>query len=113
MPAGCVLGIIFHSVSFGLGVLVGGILSVLNYIWLKRSLKKIFEKIVREGEKPPFLASHYLLRYAAFAAILTIIYLTQILPVTAVLLGLAGFAFAITIEGLIQLFSSFFSVKEN
>lgn len=110
---GCVLGAIFHSVSFGFGVLIGGVLSVVNYIWLKKSLKSIFEKVVLEDEKPAFLSLRYSGRYATLGAILTIVYLTGILPVTAVLLGLASFAFAVTFEGLIRLFSSFFSVRKN
>ena len=104
---GSILGFIFVSWQFGAGVLFGGILSLVNYYWLKVSLKNVFDKAVG-GEKPRFLAGKYFLRYLAFGAVLAIVFLTKTLPVISVLLGLASFAFAIMVEALILLFSSFF-----
>ncbi|MGI8849104.1 MAG: hypothetical protein ACR2HT_02930, partial [Pyrinomonadaceae bacterium] len=71
------------------------------------SLKGIFDKAIT-GDKPQFLATRYFLRYVSFGAVLTIVYLTEIVPVVAVLLGLASFALAIIIEAVIRLFSSVF-----
>ena len=104
---GTLLGFIFGSASFGFGFLIGGILSLINYYWLKQSLRAIFESAV-SGEKPKFLATKYFTRYGAFAAVLTVVYLTKAVPVVAVLLGLASFAFAIMIEAVIRLFSTSF-----
>lgn len=104
---GSLLGFIFVSWQFGLGVFIGGILSFVNYYWLKFSLKKIFEKAV-SGEKPRFLGLRYLFRYIVLGAVLTIVFLTKIIPVVAVIAGLASFALAIVIEGFIRIFSSFF-----
>ena len=104
---GTLLGFIFGSASFGFGFLIGGILSLINYYWLKQSLRVIFENAV-SGEKPRFLATKYFTRYAAFGLVLAIVYLTKTVPVVAVLLGLASFAFAIMIEATIRLFSAFF-----
>jgi hypothetical protein len=100
----------FYLVSheFGWGVFLGGILSLVNYYWLKVSLRGVFDKIAGSGEKPRFLAAKYFLRYAAFISILVIVFLTKVLPIIAVLLGLASFAVAIIVEALILLFSSFF-----
>lgn len=100
------LGFVFVSWQFGAGVLIGGALALLNYFWLKNSLRGVFERAV-EGERPKFLAGKYFLRYLAFGAILLIVFLTKTLPVTSVLLGLASFAFAITIEGFIRLITTF------
>lgn len=105
---GGLAGFYFVSHEFGFGVLLGGILSLFNYYWLKVSLRGIFDKIAGGGEKPRFLAAKYFLRYAAFASILVIVFLTKALPIIAVLLGLASFAVAIIVEALILLFSSFF-----
>jgi hypothetical protein len=99
------------SWQFGLGVLFGGILSFVNYYWLKFSLKKIFEKTAY-GERPRFLAVRYTSRYLVLGGILLIVFLTKTVPVVSVILGLASFAFAIVIEGFIRLFSSFFNKKE-
>ncbi len=116
MAASSVLGaglsFVFISADFGFGVLIGGILSLINFYWLEKSLKRIFEKIAREGEKPMFMGASYVFRYFVFGLILAIVYLTHIVPIIAVLFGLASFAFALTIEGFIRIFSSFFNNKE-
>lgn len=104
---GALLGLAFISAIFGAGVFLGGALSLVNYYWLKNSLRGVFARAVA-GEKPRFLATKYFLRYAVFAAILLTVFLTKSLPVTAVLFGLASFAFAIMVEAFILLFSSFF-----
>ncbi len=116
MAASSVLGAglssVYISANYGFGVLIGGVLSLINFYWLGKSLKRIFEKIADEGEKPMFMGASYVLRYLVFGLILTIVYLTHIVPIIAVLFGLASFAFALTIEGFIRIFSSFFNNKE-
>lgn len=107
---GSVAGFIFSGLSFGIGVLIGGALSLVNYYWLKRSLKTVFDNAVA-GEKPQFLAGRYFLRYLAFGAVLTVVYLTKSVPMVAVLLGLASFALAIIFEAFIRLFNSFSNKK--
>ncbi|MDQ2746225.1 MAG: ATP synthase subunit I [Acidobacteriota bacterium] len=109
---GSVAGFIFVSRQFGTGVLFGGILSLINYWWLKISLKKLFDAVIAHGEKPGFLAVRYFGRYATLGVILAIVFLTQTIPIVAVLLGLASFALAIMIEGFVSLFSSFFKKRE-
>ncbi len=108
---GSLLSLIFVSWQFGFGVLIGGILSFVNYYWLKYSLKKIFEQAVG-GEKPRFLGLRYLFRYVVLGGILLVVFLTKTVPVAAVILGLASFAVAIIIEAFIRLFASFFKKKE-
>ncbi len=105
------IGFLTVSTRFGFGVLFGGALSFVNYFWLKNSLRRVFERADFENPDnapPRFLAAKYFLRYAALGALLVIVFLTKTLPIVAVLLGLASFAFAIVIEGLILIFSSFF-----
>ena len=101
-----IAGFIFGGIDFGIGVLIGGALSLVNYYWLKRSLKQVFDSAIA-GEKPQFLAGRYILRYVTFGAVLTVVYLTKAVPVVAVLLGLASFALAIIFEAFIRLFKSF------
>ena len=109
---GALAGLIFISWQFALGVLFGGVLSLVNYYWLKVSLKRIFDKAIAHGDKPQFLAVRYFMRYLTLGAILVIVFLTETIPVVAVILGLASFALAIVIEGLIRLFSTFFTSRE-
>jgi len=108
---GSLLSLIFISRLFGLGVLIGGVLSFVNYYWLKFSLKKIFARVA-DGEKPRFLGLRYLFRYVVLGVILTVVFLTESIPVVAVIAGLGSFALAIVVEGILRLFSSFFKKKE-
>lgn len=108
---GAVLSFIYLSWQFGLGFLFGGILSFINYYWLKTSLKKVFDRAIFD-ERPRFTATKYMLRYAVFGGLLVLIYLTELVPVVSVILGLTSFAFAILIEAFIRIFSSFFNKKD-
>jgi hypothetical protein len=103
---------IFVSWQFGLGVIFGGILSFINYYWLKVSLKRLFDNALAHGQKPRFLAIRYFARYLTLGSILTVVFLTETIPVVAVITGLLSFALAIVIEGLIRLFSTFFKSRE-
>ena len=100
------------SGRFGAGVFFGGILSFVNYYWLKISLRKIFESAVASGQKQRFLAIRYFSRYLTLGIVLVFVFLTKIVPIIAVVLGLSSFALAIMIEGFIRLFSTFFKSKE-
>lgn len=104
-------GFIFVSWQFGLGVLLGGILSFINYYWLKFSLRKVFERTTH-GERPRFLAVRYTSRYLALGGVLLVVFLLKTDLVLAVILGMASFALAIVIEGFIRIFASFFDKKE-
>ncbi len=95
--------LIFANWSVTAGLLLGGILSFVNYYWLKFALKSVFEKAV-EGEKPKFLVGKYILRYFAIGAVIVIVYLTKIISVAAVIGGLLTFAAAILIESIILVF---------
>ena len=108
---GAVVGFIFVSVFFGIGVFIGGILSLVNYYWIKQSLKSIFDKALA-GEKPKFLGLQYFFRYLAHGAVLLFFYFIKSVSMVAVLLGLSSFALAIIIEAFIRLFSSFSNKKE-
>lgn len=116
LTAGCVLigsvlSFIYADLRFAIGFLIGGVLSIVNYYWLKVSLKKVFERINGGAEKPKFLAGRYILRYGFLGLVLMIVYLTKSVPVVSVLLGLVSFAFAIFLEGLIRLFTVLFNKK--
>ena len=96
----------FVSWQFGLGFAIGEILAFLNYYWLKVSLKRIFDKVTSSEEKPRFITLNYFLRYLAIGTFIYIVYLTEFVPIVAVLLGLCVFAAAIVIEGFLRILSS-------
>ena len=102
---GTVGGIVFHSIGFGIGILLGVALAFGNYYWLRYSLKKVFAEAA-EGEKPRISAIRYILRYFTLAAVIAIVFAVGILPVVPVILGMGGFGFAVVIDGIIRIFQS-------
>ena len=102
---GTIAGIVFHSIGFGIGILLGVALAFGNYYWLRYSLKKVFAEAA-EGEKPRISAIRYILRYFTLAAVIAIVFAVGILPVVPVILGMGGFGFAVVIDGIIRIFQS-------
>jgi len=106
--AGGLAGLAAVGNRFAIGILIGGILSFVNYYWLKRSLKVIFDR-AKSGEKPRLFAFGYIIRYVVFGFVILMIYLSQSIPITAVIAGLGSFAIAVVIEGFLRIFTSFFN----
>lgn len=102
---GAIAGTVLGTGRFGLGVVIGGIMSFVNYFWQRRSTKALFEMAVT-GNKPSLLAVRYLLRYVAMGLFVAFFYFTGALPVAAIILGLAAFAFAVVVEGITSIFKS-------
>ena len=102
---GTIGGIVFHSISFGIGILLGVALAFGNYYWLRYSLKKGFAEAA-EGEKPRISAIRYILRYFTLAAVIAIVFAVGVLPVVPVILGMGGFGFAVVVDGIIRIFQS-------
>ena len=92
--------LIFAEWRVTVGLILGGILSFINYYWLKFALKSVFDKAI-EGSKPRFLVGKYILRYFAIGAVVVLVFLTKVIPVAAVICGLLAFAAAILIESFI------------
>jgi hypothetical protein len=102
---GSIAGAAFGSARLGLAVLIGCVLAFVNYYWMQRSLKKIFSE-AREGEKPRFLGAGYFIRYLVLGCVVAFIYTLDLLPISGLLVGMAGFGFAILIEGFLRVFIS-------
>jgi hypothetical protein len=98
-----VIGLIAGSARFFAGVLVGGAIAVVNFLWLDRSLTALFRSVAN-GVKPGLPAVRFILRYLVIGLLLLGIYLTDALPMTAMILGLASFALAVLTEGIISIF---------
>ena len=102
---GAVAGAVFQSISWGFAILFGSVLAFANYYWLRYSLKKVFADAA-EGEKPKISAIRYILRYMTLGAVIAIIFAIGILPIVPVILGMAGFGFAVVVDGIIRIFQS-------
>lgn len=105
--AAAAVGFAFAGKRFGFGVLLGGALSLLNYFWLKRLMAAIFEKAL-SGGRARFLPLRFILRYVAIGLVLLVIYFSDVIPVAAVILGLAAFALAVMVDGIYSIFTSSF-----
>lgn len=102
---GSIAGAAVVSARFGLAVLIGCVLAFVNYYWMQRSLKKIFSD-VREGEKPRFLGAGYFIRYLVLGCVVAFFYVLDLLPISGILFGMAGFGFAILVEGFLRVIKS-------
>lgn len=106
-----VAGYFYVSTAFSGAVLFGTALAFVNYYWLKVTLRRLFTTAA-EGEKPKVSAIRYFTRYIVLGSIIAFIYATEILPITGVILGIAGFGFATVVEGIIRIFTGFFNERE-
>jgi hypothetical protein len=102
--AGTLAGFTFGGTRFGFGVLFGGVLAFANYLWLDRSTTAIFRDAGTASTG--VLAAKYILRYAVLGAVLLLVYVTDAVPVAAVIAGLAAFALAVVLQGVKNIISS-------
>lgn len=117
LTAGVLLVLTAGSLSFGnwrvtAGVLLGGSLSFLNLWWLNLSLTSLLGQ-AKEGVRPRFNVSLYLLRYITIALIITIAVTFRLVTVAATLVGLLSFAFAVLLEAVIQLYLVIVNREDN
>ena len=104
VAAGTLIGGLVAGLAFGIGIFVGGLFGLVNYLWLDRLTKTMFRG---DGlNSGGILAFKYILRYAAIGGVLLLIYKLDLVPVTSVILGLASFAGAVIIQGLRSVFVS-------
>jgi len=98
---GSIAGAVLVDARFGLGVLIGCVLAFVNYFWMRRSLRAIFSTAA-EGQKPSFVGAGYFIRYLVLGGIVAFLHVFGILPIAAVLVGMAGFGFAILFEAALR-----------
>jgi hypothetical protein len=94
------------------GIILGGVLSLLNVYWLRLSLKNLLSAAAA-GSKPRFNAALYILRYLFIAVIVAFAAMLGLVSVAATLIGLLSFAFAILLEAIIQIIIIIFIREES
>lgn len=85
------------------GLLLGGLLSLLNHHWLRTSVAAVFGA-TPEGARPQMRAARYVLRYAVVAAAVALAYNLNLVSLPAALAGLCSFVPAALAEGGRQLY---------
>jgi hypothetical protein len=79
------------------GLLVGGLLSLLNHHWLRSSSAAAFSVVVH-GAKPKLRLAQYILRYFVIAAVVLSAYKLNVVSLTATIAGLCSFVVALFVE---------------
>src|SRR5882762_7503291 len=72
------------------GLLLGGILSLLNHHWLSSSTAAAFTVLVH-GTKPKLKLAQYILRYVVIATLVFVAYKLNIVSLAATIAGLCSF----------------------
>jgi hypothetical protein len=98
-----IAGFAFGGPRFGFGVLFGGVLAFLNYYWLKRSTAVIFEMALA-GVGGKLFPLRFIARYVVIGLVILAVHFSGFVPATAVILGLAAFAFAVVVDGIGSIF---------
>ena len=79
------------------GLLLGGVLSLLNHYWLITSTTAAFSVLVN-GEKPRLRLIQYVLRYALIGSVIVLAYTLGVASIPALIAGLCSFVFALFVE---------------
>lgn len=94
------------------GLLVGGLLSLLNHHWLSTSTSAAFKVVLQGGNldganpsgtnqnvaRPKIKIAQYILRYFVVAGVVFIAYKLKIVFLTATIIGLCSFVVALFVE---------------
>lgn len=79
------------------GLLVGGLLSLVNYHWLSRSSSAALS-VVAHGIKPNLKLTQYILRYFVVGGVVFLAYKLNVVSLTATVAGLCSFVVALFVE---------------
>ncbi len=80
------------------GLLLGGLLSLLNHHWMRSSIAVVFDNALGRGTKPRIASVRYVLRYFVIFAVVYAAYQLHIVSLTATIAGLCTFVVALLVE---------------
>jgi hypothetical protein len=79
------------------GLLIGGLLSLLNHHWLSSSTAAVF-RVVAHGAKPQLRLTQYILRYFVIGVVVFLTYKLNLVSLAATIAGLCSFVVALFVE---------------
>ena len=79
--------LIFGTFKFALGVLLGGFISILNFYWMERSLRRVFEKLT--GNVKGAVVFRYFIRLALTAIVLFFLISNDTVNIIGLIIGLS------------------------
>ena len=83
--------------QFTLGLVIGGLLALLNHRWLQSSISAAFGVLVA-GEKPRIGLAKYIFRYLVVGAVAFAAYTLGFASLAAIIIGLCTFVIALFVE---------------
>ena len=96
-------------VTFGL--MLGGVLSLLNYHWLRTSVAAVFR--VSTGERPRARISRYIIRYFVVGGTAFAAYELRLVSLPAMFAGLCSFVPALFVEAFRQFYFAIIRREES
>jgi hypothetical protein len=81
------------------GLLLGGVLALLNFHWLSSSTSAALS-VAAHGAKPSIGLAHYVLRYAVVAVTVFVAFSLDLVSLSATIIGLSSFVAALFFEAL-------------
>jgi len=94
-----IVSVPFAPLRITAGLLLGGLLSLLNHHWLTSSTTAAFS-VVAHGAKPKLKLAQYILRYFFVAAVVYFAYKLGLVSLGATIAGLCSFVPALFVEAL-------------
>jgi hypothetical protein len=85
------------------GLLLGGLLSLLNYRWMRTSIAALVETQVT-SKNTSAKVSRYILRYFVIAAVVIVAYALKVVSLPATIIGLCSFVVALFAEAFRQVY---------
>jgi hypothetical protein len=93
------------------GLLLGGVLSLLNHHWLSGSTAAAFS-VLAYGATPRLKIAQYILRYFVIATVVFVAYQLKLVSLAATLVGLSSFVVALFVEAFREFYLAFIHREE-
>jgi hypothetical protein len=94
------------------GLLVGGVLSLLNHHWLSSSTAAAFS-VVLQGARPRLKLAQYILRYFVIGIVVFFAYKLNVVSLAATIAGLCSFVVALFAEALREFYFAIIHREET
>jgi len=94
------LSLVFMPLNFALGVLLGGLVSIINFYWLYLSLRKVFRNLSNKVKTA--LMVRYYIRFAVTGVVLYFVITMTPADVIGLLVGLSVVVMNIIVSAVIE-----------
>lgn len=103
--------VFFMNMRVTSGLLIGGLLALLNHRWLQSSISAAFGVLV-DGQKPRVTLAKYIVRYFIVGVIAFVAYSFDIASLPAIIAGLCTFVVALFVEAIREMYFAIFQREE-